>query len=150
MMHRIFVLAIVILGSTVVDADLTDCKMTHVYAVTQVKSIGIEIPSNSECGEGTEITCVSLEQINCDSIGCLIEFKKTSECDILITSGTETNNENGSLGRCMQCLEIKVADGVGNAVPTGQRGEIWTRSSTIMTDYFNDSEKTSETITSSS
>ncbi|CAF4232420.1 unnamed protein product [Rotaria sordida] len=56
----------------------------------------------------------------------------------------------GSLGRCMQCLEIKVADGVGNAVPIGQRGEIWTRSYTTMTDYFNDPEKTSETITSSS
>ncbi|CAF1431140.1 unnamed protein product [Rotaria sordida] len=56
---------------------------------------------------------------------------------------------NGSLGRCMQCLEIKVADGVGNAVPIGQRGEIWTRSYTTMTDYFNDPEKTSETITSS-
>ncbi|CAF1262419.1 unnamed protein product [Rotaria sordida] len=42
------------------------------------------------------------------------------------------------------------ADGVGNAIPTGQRGEIWTRSYTTMTDYFNDPEKTSETITSSS
>ncbi|CAF4266297.1 unnamed protein product [Rotaria sordida] len=42
------------------------------------------------------------------------------------------------------------ADGVGNAVPIGQRGEIWTRTYTTMTGYFNDSEKTNETITSSS
>ncbi|CAF4274697.1 unnamed protein product, partial [Rotaria sordida] len=55
----------------------------------------------------------------------------------------------GSLERCMQCLEIKVADGVGNAVPISQRGEIWKRSYTTMTGYFNDREKTSETITSS-
>jgi fatty-acyl-CoA synthase len=53
----------------------------------------------------------------------------------------------GSLGRCMQRLEIKVADKDGNAIPIGQEGEIWTRGYPIMTGYYNDPEKTKEALT---
>jgi fatty-acyl-CoA synthase len=54
----------------------------------------------------------------------------------------------GSLGRCMQGLEIKVADRNGNAVPIGQQGEIWARGYPIMSGYYGDPEKTRDTITS--
>jgi fatty-acyl-CoA synthase len=56
---------------------------------------------------------------------------------------------HGSVGRGMQGLEIKVADQEGNPVPIGQQGEIWARGYPIMTGYFNDPEKTKETITPS-
>ncbi len=49
----------------------------------------------------------------------------------------------------MQGLEVKIADQEGNPVPIGQQGEIWARGYPIMTGYFNDPEKTKETITSS-
>jgi fatty-acyl-CoA synthase len=49
----------------------------------------------------------------------------------------------------MQGLEIKVADRDGNAVPIGQQGEIWARGYPIMVGYYNDPEKTKETLTSS-
>ena len=49
----------------------------------------------------------------------------------------------------MQHLEIKVADQEGNPVPIGQQGEIWARGYPIMNGYFNDPEKTKETITPS-
>lgn len=55
----------------------------------------------------------------------------------------------GSLGKVMQRLEIKVADNEGNAVPIGQRGEIWARGYPIMVGYYNDPEKTKETLTPS-
>ena len=49
----------------------------------------------------------------------------------------------------MQGLEVKIADRQGNAVPVGQQGEIWARGYPIMTGYYNDPEKTKETITPS-
>ncbi len=55
----------------------------------------------------------------------------------------------GSLGRCMQRLEVKVADPEGNAVPIGEQGEIWARGYPIMVGYYNDPEKTKSTLTSS-
>ena len=72
----------------------------------------------------------------------------------MLTSGMWAGDDDpkrrlGSLGRCMQRLEIKVADKDGNAVPIGQQGEIWARGYPIMVGYYNDPEKTKETLTSS-
>ncbi len=54
-----------------------------------------------------------------------------------------------SLGRCMQRLEVKIADKDGNAVPIGHEGEIWARGHSVMVGYYNDPEKTKETLTPS-
>ena len=72
----------------------------------------------------------------------------------LLTSGMWAGDEDpkrrlGSMGRVMQGLEIKVADQEGNPVPIGERGEIWARGYPIMSGYYNDPEKTKETITPS-
>jgi fatty-acyl-CoA synthase len=71
-----------------------------------------------------------------------------------LTSGMFAGDDDpkrrlGSLGRCMQRVEIKVADKEGNPVPIGQQGEIWARGYLIMAGYYNDPEKTKETITPS-
>lgn len=70
----------------------------------------------------------------------------------LLTSGLWAGDDDpqrrlGSLGRCMQGIEIKVADSEGNAVPIGERGEIWARGYPIMSGYYGDPEKTRETLT---
>ncbi|CAF1494058.1 unnamed protein product [Adineta steineri] len=72
----------------------------------------------------------------------------------LFTSGMSAGDEDpkhrlGSLGKCMQGLEVKIADEQGNAVPIGQQGEIWMRGFPIMLGYDNDPEKTKETLTPS-
>jgi fatty-acyl-CoA synthase len=71
-----------------------------------------------------------------------------------LTSGMFAGDEDpkrrlGSLGRCLQRVEIKVADKEGNPVPIGQQGEICARGYLIMAGYYNDPEKTKETITPS-
>ena len=78
----------------------------------------------------------------------------TTENSAVLTSGYwagdgDRERRQGSLGRCMQRLEIKVADEDGNAVPIGKQGEICARGYPIMVGYYNDPEKTKETITSS-
>ena len=55
----------------------------------------------------------------------------------------------GSMGLCLQRLEVKVADPEGNPVPIGKQGEICARGYPIMVGYYNDPEKTKETITPS-
>ncbi len=77
-----------------------------------------------------------------------------TENSALLTNGMWAGDEDpkrrkGSLGRCLQRLEIKVVDRDGNAVPIGQQGEIWARGYPIMVGYYNDPEKTKETITPS-
>jgi fatty-acyl-CoA synthase len=72
----------------------------------------------------------------------------------ILTSSMWTGDENetrrlSSLGRCMQRLEIKVADREGNSVPIGQQGEIWARGFPVMIGYYGDIQKTNETITPS-
>ncbi|CAF0926522.1 unnamed protein product [Adineta steineri] len=72
----------------------------------------------------------------------------------LLTSGMWAGDNDpqrrlGSLGRCMQGLEVKVVDRQGQIVPIGQQGEIWARGYSIMRGYFADPDKTAETLTPS-
>ena len=76
-----------------------------------------------------------------------------TENTALLTSSMWAGDENetrrlSSLGRCVQRLEIKVADSQGNPVPIGEHGEICARGFPIMIGYFNDPDKTQEAVTS--
>ena len=87
-------------------------------------------------------------------IGRVSQGYGMTENSALMTSGmwaddSDVRRRQGSLGRCMQRLEVKVADENGNAVPIGQQGELWARGYPIMTGYYNDPEKTKQTLTSS-
>ena len=51
-----------------------------------------------------------------------------------------------TVGRAMPWVEIKVIDEAGHVVPAGEKGEICTRGYSVMQGYWNDPEKTAETI----
>lgn len=51
-----------------------------------------------------------------------------------------------TVGRAMPWVEIKVIDEAGHVVPVGEKGEICTRGYSVMRGYWNDPEKTAETI----
>ncbi len=75
-----------------------------------------------------------------------------TENTAFLSSGVWAGDEDpkrrlGSLGLCLQRLEVKVADKDGNVVPIGEEGEIWARGYPIMTGYYNDPEKTKEALT---
>jgi fatty-acyl-CoA synthase len=53
-----------------------------------------------------------------------------------------------TVGRAMPWVEIKVVDEAGRVVPVGQKGEICTRGYSVMQGYWNDEERTAETIDS--
>ena len=87
-------------------------------------------------------------------IGRVSQGYGLTENSAMLTSGlwagdADPERRLGSLGRCMQRLEVKVADEQGNAVPIGQQGEIWARGYPIMVGYYNDPDKTREALTPS-
>lgn len=51
-----------------------------------------------------------------------------------------------TVGRAVPAVEIKIVDEQGRVVPIGERGEVCTRGYSVMLGYWNDEEKTAETI----
>ena len=51
-----------------------------------------------------------------------------------------------TVGRAMPWAEIKIVDEEGHVVPVGEKGEICTRGYSVMQGYWNDPERTAETI----
>ncbi len=54
----------------------------------------------------------------------------------------------GTVGRAVPRVEVKLVNGAGQVVPIGEKGEICTRGYSVMLGYWNDEEKTRETIDS--
>ncbi|MEL0039502.1 MAG: AMP-binding protein, partial [Halieaceae bacterium] len=51
-----------------------------------------------------------------------------------------------TVGRAMPWAEVKIVDEAGHVVPVGEKGEICTRGYSVMQGYWNDPERTAETI----
>ncbi|XP_048137265.1 4-coumarate--CoA ligase-like 9 [Rhodamnia argentea] len=63
--------------------------------------------------------------------------------------GPDEANHHGSAGRIAENMEAKIVDPItGEALPPGQRGELWLRGPTIMKGYVGDDKATAETIDS--
>ena len=55
-------------------------------------------------------------------------------------------NRTQTVGRPIPHIEVKIVDGDNRVVPIGEQGEICTRGYSVMKGYWNDAEKTAETI----
>ncbi|KAI4343635.1 hypothetical protein L6164_010963 [Bauhinia variegata] len=63
--------------------------------------------------------------------------------------GSEEAKRHGSVGRLAENMEAKIVDpSSGEALPPGQRGELWLRGPTIMKGYIADDKATAETLDS--
>ncbi|WCJ36228.1 4-coumarate--CoA ligase-like 9 [Euphorbia peplus] len=61
----------------------------------------------------------------------------------------EEIKQHGSVGRLAEDMEAKIVDpSTGEALPPGQRGELWLRGPTIMKGYVGDDNATAETLDS--
>ncbi|KAJ4712536.1 4-coumarate:CoA ligase-like protein [Melia azedarach] len=65
------------------------------------------------------------------------------------TIGPDETKRHGSVGRLTELMEARIVDPVtGEALPPGQKGELWLRGPTIMKGYVGDDKATSETLDS--
>ncbi|XVF49672.1 hypothetical protein PTKIN_Ptkin04bG0031800 [Pterospermum kingtungense] len=63
--------------------------------------------------------------------------------------GPEEAAQYGSVGRLAENMEAKIVDpATGEALPPGQRGELWLRGPTVMKGYVGDEKATAETLDS--
>ncbi|XP_024044973.1 4-coumarate--CoA ligase-like 9 isoform X2 [Citrus clementina] len=61
--------------------------------------------------------------------------------------GPDEAKRHGSVGRLAELMEAKIVDpATGEALPPGQKGELWLRGPTIMKGYVGDDKATSETV----
>ena len=75
-------------------------------------------------------------------------YGMTETCGIITSiAGDFFIDKPASCGPAMPVFEAKVVDGSGNALPSGQAGELWVRGAPVIKGYINREEATAETIT---
>ena len=75
-------------------------------------------------------------------------YGMTETCGIITAVSADFFvDKPASAGPAMPCYEVKCVDDVGETVPAGQIGELWTRGAQVIKGYINRPDATAETIT---
>jgi long-chain acyl-CoA synthetase len=77
----------------------------------------------------------------------LLEGYGLTETSPVVSLNTPQKNRQGSVGGLVPGAEAKIADDNGNALPTGQIGEVWLKGPMIMKGYHNLPEETAAVLT---
>jgi fatty-acyl-CoA synthase len=77
-----------------------------------------------------------------------IAYGMTETSPVSFQSATDDplDKRVSTVGRILPHLEVKIVDGDGNAVPVGEKGELCTKGYSVMQGYWNDPERTSESV----
>ncbi len=77
-----------------------------------------------------------------------IAYGMTETSPVSFQSGTDDplDKRVSTVGRIMPHVQVKIIDEAGRVVPRGERGELCTRGYSVMRGYWNDAEKTAESI----
>jgi len=71
---------------------------------------------------------------------------ETSPVSFQSSTTDPLDKRTSTVGRIQPHLEAKVVDALGNTVPTGETGELWTRGYSVMQGYWDDEVRTRESI----
>ncbi len=75
----------------------------------------------------------------------LQEFYAATETRIIASIGSEElKSKTRSVGRPVRDIDVRILDTEGNEVPSGTVGEIYLRTPTLFSGYYNDPEKTTQ------
>lgn len=69
-----------------------------------------------------------------------------SEATPVISSNSPAIHKFGTSGRLVQPLDLKILDGEGHEMPTGEKGEIVVRGENVMAGYWKNAASTAETV----
>ncbi|CAF2652837.1 unnamed protein product [Rotaria sp. Silwood2] len=115
----------------------------HKYSMTSLQYVSLS---------GTSIKPELLRKLETElGIGRTGQVYGMTESASLLTSSlyakSNDNRKHTSIGQCMPHIELKLVNDNGITVPIGIQGEVWARGYSVMHGYYNDCEKTAETIT---
>ncbi|NIB38551.1 AMP-binding protein [Pseudomaricurvus alkylphenolicus] len=110
----------------------------------ELTSLRTGIMAGAPCPE--EVMNQVIEQMHLTDI--LIAYGQTelSPVNHMTKADDPLDKRVGTVGKPGPHLEVKIADEQGRAVPIGERGEICTRGYSVMRGYWDDDERTAETI----
>ena len=77
-----------------------------------------------------------------------IAYGMTETSPVSFQSATDDplDKRVSTVGRILPHLEVKIVDGDGNVVPVGEKGELCTQGYSVMQGYWNDPQRTSESV----
>jgi hypothetical protein len=83
-------------ASAPASAHTAATKLHHDDAASRLSSSGIKVTSSGGCSDRNSPNCTSLEQVNLTTIQGAQTLKKSSNCDLTVTGGTETGHADGT------------------------------------------------------
>ncbi len=87
-----------------------------------------------------------VDDMNMSEVTIAYGMTETSPVSFQSAADDPTEKRVSTVGRIHPHVEVKIVDDKGNIVPVGQKGELWTRGYSIMRGYWDDDERTAESI----
>ena len=116
------------------------------FSSFNVSSLRTGVIAGAPCAE--ELMVRIINDMHMDKV--LIGYGQTEVSPInhMTLSNDTLENRTQTVGRPIPYVEIKIVDQDDHVVPVGEQGEICTRGYSVMKGYWNDEERTNETIVS--
>jgi len=86
------------------------------------------------------------EQMNMSEVTIAYGMTETSPVSFQSATDDPMDKRVGTVGRVHPHVEVRIVDEQGRVVPRGEKGELCTRGYSVMLGYWNDEEKTRESI----
>jgi len=114
------------------------------FASFDLSSLRTGIMAGSPCPIETMKHVIS--RMHQSEITIAYGMTETSPVSFQSSTTDPIDKRTSTVGRIQPHLEAKVVDAMGNTVPVGQTGELWTRGYSIMKGYWDDEPRTREAI----
>jgi fatty-acyl-CoA synthase len=88
-----------------------------------------------------------VSQMNMREVTIAYGMTETSPVSFQSSTSDSLAHRVSTVGRIQPHLEAKVVDGTGEAVPVGEKGELWVRGYSVMKGYWGDEERTRLAVT---
>jgi fatty-acyl-CoA synthase len=114
------------------------------FARFDLSSLRTGIMAGAPCP--TEIMKRVIQSMHMEQITIAYGMTETSPVSFQSAVDDSLEHRVSTVGRVQPHIEVKIVDSTGRIVPTGIPGELLTRGYSVMRGYWNDPERTAETI----
>jgi fatty-acyl-CoA synthase len=138
---------------------ISDEKCTALYGVPTMFIAELELPEFGNydlshlrtgimAGAPCPIEVMKQVQSRMNMHGVTIAYGMTETSPVSFQSSIDDPLERrvSSVGRVQPHVEVKIIDEAGNTAPVGEQGELLTRGYSVMKGYWNDDERTAESV----
>ena len=109
-----------------------------------LQSLRTGIMAGSPCP--IEVMKRAVDQMHLSEITIAYGMTETSPVSFQSSTDDPLDRRVSTVGRIQPHVEVKIVDAEGRTVPRGTPGELWTRGYPVMLGYWNDPERTAESI----